>query len=45
MAQLQGIDLDEESEREEDLANLTGARADQAGFGIGLGIGYSSEGE
>ena len=45
MAQLQGIDLDDASKEPEDLAGLKGVHADQAGFGIGLGIGYTIEGE
>lgn len=44
MAQIQGIDLDKD-ESTEDLADLKGIHASQAGFGIGLGIGYSLEGE
>lgn len=45
MAQLQGVNLDDANEDPEDLASLKGVHADQAGFGIGLGIGYTVEGE
>ena len=40
MAQLQGVDLESDSEVE-DVANLKGVHASQAGFGIGMGLGYS----
>ena len=43
MAQLQGIDLDDSEP--EDVADLSGVHASQAGFGVGLGLGYSVEGE
>lgn len=45
MAQLQGINLEDSNEEPQDLAGLKGVHADQAGFGIGLGIGYTIEGE
>lgn len=44
MAQIQGVSLDQD-EPAGDLADLRGAQASQSGFGIGMGIGYSSEGE
>ena len=44
MAQLQGIELEDNSEPE-DIANLKGVHASQAGFGIGLGLGHIMEGE
>ena len=44
MAQIQGISLDHE-EPKGDLADLRGVHASQSGFGIGMGVGYSSEGE
>ena len=44
MAQLQGINLDDDNEPE-DVAGLSGVHASQAGFGIGLGLGYTIEGE
>ena len=44
MAQLQGIELEDNSEPE-DIADLKGVHASQAGFGIGLGLGYTMEGE
>lgn len=43
MAQLQGINLDDQEPQ--DVADLKGVHADQAGFGIGLGLGYTLEGE
>lgn len=45
MAQLQGVNLDDANEDPQDLADLKGIHASQAGFGIGLGIGYTIEGE
>lgn len=45
MAQLQGINLDDAVEDSQDLADLKGVHANQAGFGIGLGVGYTIEGE
>jgi hypothetical protein len=39
MAQLQGIDIDDQEP--EDVADLHGARASQAGFGIGMGLGHT----
>lgn len=41
MAMIQGIDVSGEDEVE-DVAKLTGARAAEAGFGVGLGLGHSS---
>jgi hypothetical protein len=43
MAQLQGINL--ENDEPQDIADLKGVHASQAGFGIGLGLGYTMEGE
>ena len=44
LAALQGVDLDEESfERNEDIAKITGFRAQQDGFGIGEGLGHIVE--
>jgi hypothetical protein len=40
-AALQGVDLDDDSERE-DIATL---KDRQAEFGIGMGLGYEQEGE
>lgn len=39
-AALQGVDLDEDSERE-DVTTLSDRKAE---FGIGMGLGYSQEG-
>lgn len=43
LAAIQGIDLDEDNEKG-DIADLKGVHA-QDGFGIGMGLGYSVEGE
>ena len=44
-AALQGVDLDENSSSEDDdIAKVTGFRAKQDGFGIGLGLGHVVEG-
>ena len=43
MAKLQGIDLDDNEPQ--DIADLKGVHASQAGFGIGMGLGYSVEGD
>ena len=43
MAQLQGINLDDQEPQ--DIADLKGVHASQAGFGIGLGLGHTIEGE
>jgi hypothetical protein len=45
LAALQGVDLDEEgsSAQDEDIAKIKGYRAEQDGFGIGLGLGYVVE--
>lgn len=41
MAAIQGVDLNESSEDEaEDVTTLQGWQAKEAGFGIGLGLGY-----
>lgn len=39
-AALQGVDLDDDSERED----ITTLRDREAEFGIGMGLGYESEG-
>ena len=44
LAAIQGIDLDE-NENKGDITELRGYEANETGFGIGLGLGYSSEGE
>jgi hypothetical protein len=43
-AALQGVDLDEESSEGEDITKIKGFRANQDGFGIGLGLGHIVEG-
>ena len=43
LAALQGVDLDENSEEDEDITSIKGFRAQQEGFGIGLGLGYVVE--
>lgn len=43
-ASLQGIDLEDETKGEEDIASLSGYEASQEGFGIGFGLGYVDEG-
>jgi len=44
-AALQGVDLEENSSSEDDdIAKVTGFRAAQDGFGIGLGLGHVVEG-
>ena len=43
LAQLQGINLDDEGPQ--DIADLKGVHASQAGFGIGMGLGHVVEGE
>jgi len=46
-AALQGVDIDadsSESEKESDIANLKGFAANEEGFGIGMGLGYTSQG-
>lgn len=45
MAQLQGIDMDDQNAEVDDIANLKGVHASQAGFGIGLGLGYENLGD
>jgi hypothetical protein len=45
MAQLQGINLEDSKDEVEDVADLKGVHASQAGFGIGLGLGYTMEDE
>ena len=45
-AALQGVDLDEKSDEQDsmsDVTTLTGYSATKAGFGIGLGLGYVEE--
>ena len=44
LAAIQGIDLDED-ENKGDITELRGYEANEMGFGIGLGLGYSNEGE
>jgi hypothetical protein len=44
MAALQGVDLDESSPQGEDITDLKGFKAQQEGFGIGLGLGHVVEG-
>jgi len=43
LAALQGVDLDEASSEGEDIAKITGFRAQQDGFGIGEGLGHYVE--
>ena len=43
-ASLQGIDLEENSPQGEDITSIKGIRAEQDGFGIGLGLGHIVEG-
>lgn len=43
LAALQGVDLDENSSEGEDIAKITGFRAEQEGFGIGEGLGHFVE--
>jgi hypothetical protein len=43
MAALQGVDLDEGSTEVEDIAKITGYRAEKDGFGIGEGLGHYVE--
>lgn len=45
MAAIQGVDLNESSsdEESEDVTTLKGWQAKEAGFGIGLGLGYVEE--
>ena len=42
-AALAGANLDEEEAEEEDITKITGVRAKQDGFGIGLGLGHMVE--
>lgn len=47
-AALQGVDIDadsSESEAESDIVNLKGYAASEEGFGVGFGLGYTSQGE
>lgn len=43
LAALQGVDLEENSSQDEDIAKVKGFRASQDGFGIGLGLGHVVE--
>jgi hypothetical protein len=43
LAALQGVDLEENSSEEEDITKVKGFRAQQDGFGIGLGLGHVVE--
>jgi hypothetical protein len=44
LAALQGVDLDDNSsEDDEDITKVKGFRAEQDGFGIGLGLGHIVE--
>lgn len=43
LAALQGVDLEENSSQDEDIAKIKGFRASQDGFGIGLGLGHVVE--
>jgi hypothetical protein len=43
LAAIQGIDL--ENNDKGDITELKGIHAEKDGFGIGLGLGYESEGE
>jgi hypothetical protein len=42
LAALQGIDLEQNNGEQEDAASLKDFKA---GFGVGMGLGYESEGE
>jgi hypothetical protein len=42
-AALQGVDMEDSSEQE-DVTKVKGYRAQQEGFGIGLGLGHVVEG-
>jgi hypothetical protein len=43
LAAIQGVDLDEEAQEEEDITKIKGYRAQQDGFGIGIGLGHVVE--
>ena len=43
LAALQGVDLEGEEDKVQDVTSLTGAQASKDGFGIGLGLGYIVE--
>jgi len=43
-AALQGVDMEEDSSEQEDVTKVRGYRAQQEGFGIGLGLGHVVEG-
>ena len=43
LAALQGVDLEEISPEGEDITDIKGYRAQQDGFGIGLGLGHIVE--
>jgi len=43
-ALLQGVDIDENAGVSENITELDGWRASQAGFGIGVGLGHEVQG-
>lgn len=43
LAALQGVDLEEDSLENEDIAKISGYRAQQDGFGIGEGLSHIVE--
>lgn len=43
LAAIQGVDLAENSPQSEDITSIKGIRANQEGFGIGLGLGHVVE--
>jgi hypothetical protein len=43
-AAIQGVDIEEDSSEQEDVTKVKGFRAQQEGFGIGLGLGHVVEG-
>jgi hypothetical protein len=45
LAAIQGIDLESDEDDKGDITELKGYQAQQEGFGIGLGLGYESEGD
>lgn len=44
LAAIQGIDVDANEGEGEDITDVSGYRAQQEGFGIGLGLGHIVEG-